>query len=635
MRLIWVRLNGFRRFHKPTTLEVRSKLVALLGPNEAGKTSALDAIASLNSDDPYDRTDLTRGQPAPSGAVVEAAFFLGSDERALLADLPGGDGVNWFYVKKGVDGTREYSTSPSLSRDLSGRRSVIRGLRRAARSPAIEKSGQIDKSILTSLADELSHSADDLGDKCMNTLSSMATSLTAELTEGWPQYIRELSHEIQELHDLQQAPHPEIQAFARLKDCLPTILQFSDEERALRPDYNLQEVAKPGKPLALENLARVAGLDIHALHQAVIRDDAAKVNTLQSRANQRLEKRFEEMWSQSSVKVRFFVSGSILKIQIEDEGTLFSGLDERSDGLRQFVALMAFTTRERATSPILLIDEAEAHLHYDAQADLIQMLASQPVASKVIYTTHSAGCLPEDLGTGVRMITPIEETPFSTFGNWFWSEGTPGFSPLLYGMGATTLAFFPMRRAVVVEGPTDMILLPSLLREATERESLGFQIVPGLSFVSRSHTSYLEHAGTSVVYLTDNDKGGAQLRDLLSDAGVEDTRVFRLAPAGTRAATIEDFIRPQVLIRAVNRLIDMHYEEVKSIEQSELPASGRVAILNEWFADQNAAGLSKRALAYEVLEICKQTPDVSILDERRRSILMRLYEEVTRLFGTY
>jgi predicted ATP-dependent endonuclease of OLD family len=54
--------------------------------------------------------------------------------------------------------------------------------------------------------------------------------------------------------------------------------------------------------------------------------------------------------------------------------------------------------------PILLLDEIETHLHYDAQADLAQMLAKQEIVAKVIYTTHSMGCLPEDLGTGVRFI---------------------------------------------------------------------------------------------------------------------------------------------------------------------------------------------------------------------------------------
>lgn len=154
---------------------------------------------------------------------------------------------------------------------------------------------------------------------------------------------------------------------------------------------------------------------------------------------------------------------------------------ERSDGLRQYVSLLAFATLEKTEQPpILLIDEAEAHLHYDAQADLVQMFARQELATKVIYTTHSVGCLPEDLGTGVRLVEMNSPTT-SIIRNWFWETDEPGFSPLLFGIGAKALAFMPVRFALITEGATDIILLPTLFREATGKSSLGFQVVPGLS----------------------------------------------------------------------------------------------------------------------------------------------------------
>ena len=73
-----------------------------------------------------------------------------------------------------------------------------------------------------------------------------------------------------------------------------------------------------------------------------------------------------------------------------DDG--LSTLEERSDGLRWFAALVAFANALEAR-PIITVDEIETHLHYDAQADLIDVLAAQEFASKVIYTTHSFECL--------------------------------------------------------------------------------------------------------------------------------------------------------------------------------------------------------------------------------------------------
>ena len=44
MRLIAVELTGYRRFADPTRIDVDGPLTAIVGPNEAGKTSLLDAM---------------------------------------------------------------------------------------------------------------------------------------------------------------------------------------------------------------------------------------------------------------------------------------------------------------------------------------------------------------------------------------------------------------------------------------------------------------------------------------------------------------------------------------------------------------------------------------------------------------
>src|SRR5206468_181099 len=98
-------------------------------------------------------------------------------------------------------------------------------------------------------------------------------------------------------------------------------------------------------------------------------------------------------------------------------------------------------------------------------ADLVRAFEQQSLAAKIIYTTHSAGCLPSDLGTSVRVVEPIPDTDRSRIRNDFWGTSA-GFSPLLMAMGASALAFTPTRRAVLAEGPSDLLLLPSLLKDA-------------------------------------------------------------------------------------------------------------------------------------------------------------------------
>ena len=127
--------------------------------------------------------------------------------------------------------------------------------------------------------------------------------------------------------------------------------------------------------------------------------------------------------------------------------------------------LPLFESQALDVAPVLLIDEADAHLHLNAQADLVSLLMKQNKAAQVLYTTHSPGCLPSDLGTGIRLVEREDST--SSIESHFWTNKAPGFGSLLYAMGANAAAFSTCRRAVLAEGPSDMIMLPTLLRLAT------------------------------------------------------------------------------------------------------------------------------------------------------------------------
>lgn len=141
---------------------------------------------------------------------------------------------------------------------------------------------------------------------------------------------------------------------------------------------------------------------------------------------------FDMAWSQSRVEVRLPTDDNVLRIFIRsDEGNLHR-VAERSDGLKIFVALVAFLEAKQARAPIRMIDEAEQHLHWDAQADLMNMLHRQKQTGQMIYTTHSPGCLPHDLGTAVRLVLPAGDDR-SRVMNCMWEEG-PGFDPMLMAL---------------------------------------------------------------------------------------------------------------------------------------------------------------------------------------------------------
>ncbi|UAJ78856.1 AAA family ATPase [Leifsonia sp. ZF2019] len=226
-------------------------------------------------------------------------------------------------------------------------------------------------------------------------------------------------------------------------------------------------------------------------------------------------------------------------------------IDERSAGLRMYVALTAFLERRSLdVKPLLLIDEAETHLHLDAQADLVSSFMRQRQVAKIIYTTHSPACLPPDLGTSVRAVIPNPGNPIeSTLENSFWRNST-GFTPLMIAMGAGAAAFSTARYVVLAEGATEMLLLPSLIRAATGIDDLPYQVAPGLSESAPENYIGLDLEGAHVAFLVDGDEGGNRLATKLDEVGVPIQQVVQLD-----AAMVEHVLDPSVYAREYRNLL--------------------------------------------------------------------------------
>ncbi|KAA3643205.1 MAG: hypothetical protein DWQ07_22060 [Chloroflexi bacterium] len=496
MKLIHVNLHGYKRFFNKTKIDLKSKEIALIGPNEVGKSSVLLALLHFEKDDEFlsagVNRELTRNQSISGDQyIVSASYLLSSGDVDAISHFDGGDKVKWFHVHKDADGYFYYSLEPDLKRDRKLRRGLLSKLERLRRSrrlkdilsaktkkypeDEVDKATTISRQLEKAISD-LRTDVDSLDDSILVNLSQLGSSISNYVLDTDPSYLQPLSQKVVDVVSFEQTDSPSEEAIEILKQRRPRFILFSDADRNLHHEYSL--VVDGEYPIALRNLTQLAGLDLPSLRRAVESGDRGRVVTLISRANTKIKEVFQKSWSQSKISVHFDVNGQALNIMVDNDSEINS-IAERSDGLRQYVGLRAFVENQTGKELVLLLDEIERHLHYDAQVDLIQMFAKQDLVSKVIYTTHSIGCLPEDLGLGVRLIEPEQgeenlHINRSTVNNWFWTKNKPGLHSLLSGMGASLLAFFPLRYALFTEGPTDMILLPTIFREVAGKDSLGF-----------------------------------------------------------------------------------------------------------------------------------------------------------------
>lgn len=649
MHLIAFSLEGYRRFSSKTSVKLHGDLIALVGPNEAGKSSLLRAIAQLHKDGPIEKKDRTRR--SDQEPTLTWHFQLEADDRVSISEIEGASHIERVAISRSSqDGQRHWSLQPeSPQRDRKNRRRAETFLRELREDPRFKGFSTDQQSPFTldlydQVAKRLKTDPENYTEDEINSFRRLANTLhstkyleneieiqekdTKKRMTTYNSRIGRLANLLTSLADDEQKDSPFKRIVNTLASRLPEIEFFSEADRNLLSEYDLTEVAA-NPPPALYHLSSLADLDLRALLREVEEKAIADVTTRKNIANNRLSKAFQQKWNQHGIAIQFEVQGRILHIQAttpEDSG--LSDIADRSDGMRWFAALLAFSNGW-SNGPILLVDEIERHLHYDAQADLIDVLSTQRFTSKVIYSTHSFGCLPNDLGTGVRVVHPIEGGK-SKLENGFWGKGA-GFSPLLASMGAAAMSFTPTRHAIIAEGPSDAILLPTLLRQATGSEKLGFQVAPGLSSVAAISVSQLELEAVRVGFIVDGDSGGKAVAAKLVGAGISADRIVILSDSGGEALEIEDLVDMDVYIDAVNEEIRCWNTAAAECDSNALTPTMRTKSLESWCRENSIGTPDKTVVAQRIVDMAGSGKQ--IYSSKNERDIMRLLTSFNLILG--
>ncbi len=636
--------SGYKRFKDASEMDLRSRLVCVVGPNAAGKSSFLDALVHLGNDHDFEARERTRGIEGDGATEVWAEFELDADDRALVAEIEGAGDVKSLKLVKASGWTRELVLQPAPRRDTTHRSEIQRRLKILAdhrwlaelsTSESSEGTAPLSNELAATVVEIAASDDESLSEEQLRQVGLLDERL--QTAKEIPHRFRGLPRLFREFRSRESEPHPNDQAEAALEKRLPTFLKFEDAARALRASYDL---INEQPDVAIRNLLGLAGTTWEEAVMLVQEGDPGRKTAWLDRTRDALAQVITSAWGQQDLTVRFDLDGSVLNILMSMQDQDWIGIDQHSDGLRQFVALRAFISiRKTQVKPIVLIDEAETHLHYDAQADLVRVLEEQHEAAKVVYTTHSAGCLPRDLGAGIRAVVPetrvrdgrVVQTDHSTCLNRFWSHGSD-FSPLLIAMGASAFAFSATQRAAVTEGVSDALLLPSLIREATGKEQLGYQVVPGFSEARPFDVPQFDLLAARVGFIADGDPGGSEHVAKLLAKGFKKEQVAYLGGRG-KGFTLEDMVRASAYAEAVNRELAARWRGVQ-ISESDITKKGRATALRKVMKgkrdlDGKSVDLRRLDVAQRLLDMRPQP----LVDPLRKAALVRLDAALEQILG--
>lgn len=631
MRCARIEFKGYRRLADAAT-SIDGRITAFVGFNEAGKTTLLRGLEWFSEDDTeLAVTDRNRSRP-PHGddsPIVKVFFDLEPGDRQAIAQIACDQVPTSLNLTRRRNGERVYFMTPTPGRPAKPFEVALTRLTAARTTLAAEfedaasEDDEDPDDWADTVEDALARKDVVWSEAQRNALGNLILWFDA-VPEGKrsPRNLK-LARHLEAVDELVALPLPMTQMWNVLSKRMPEFVLFGEENREIETTYELNPQSRDLPP-AVDDLLTIAGVDPDDLWTHLANQDSSSRETLLERGNERLRDLFSEAWNQSGITVRLNVTSTRLEIMVRElhDGGAVTNISERSDGLKTFVALSAFLAAGNyAVPPILLIDEAETHLHYDAQADLVGVLLKSINATQVFYTTHSPGCLPSDLGTGIRVISRDDTYgDASVIKSNFWEGNGPGFSPLLFAMGAGAAAFSMCRQAVLAEGASDMVLLPSLIRLATGLPDLEYQVAQGLA---NAHTSGIrvEEVAAKVVYLTDGDAGGDKHVEDLLEATVHKSRIFQLPPG----MAAEDLIPVEDYCEIVNGFLEKMHQSARFQPSDAIAGQPIAKTFADWAKKNECRTPGKVEVAYAILDL----PDLRLTTAGKRTLsgLHRKFEK--------
>jgi predicted ATP-dependent endonuclease of OLD family len=404
VRLTTITVQKFRNFVEPQDAKIEEDVTCLVGKNESGKTTILQALHRLrpangsdrqfNLTTEYPRWRLARDRKSDVNILktkpIQAEFAVDDSDLAAMADL---FGVT-FPAATTVHAWRAYDNSYSVY--LSCPREDI--IRAAAEDVGV--AGDDLDQLLAAADFEESHS---VSKSAIKELKERGELLRAKAMTAFENALAQYDPLISGAMEKEQSD--------ALWSLLPRFFYFSNYS-ILPGEMDLNSLAAKIKANAALNPGEgsVVALLAHAGEEPEDFMDAdydSRKAELQA-ASADLSQRVFDYWRQNDDLEVIFdtdnvmveeVEGNqrphrILKIELRDgrHGNVETNFSTRSNGFKWFFSFFAAFSEYQDTddSIIVLLDEPGTSLHGEAQRDFVRFIFEELGTSKqVIYTTHS------------------------------------------------------------------------------------------------------------------------------------------------------------------------------------------------------------------------------------------------------
>lgn len=579
MRLESFRVRNYRSINDSGEIAV-SRITALLGRNESGKSNLLRALHSLNPIDGFEALRPIKDFPrhrrleecTDDTPVLSTTWSLDDDDKvALLEVLPRATEVSKVIIARsyGNSRTASFPELKAIPFDESDIKSKAKKVAAAVRAAAQK---QETPAALEAAADAFETAASSTrlrlawASQAVTAAKALRTALAvadAELTEKQEETLSELeelaSGIVGDTAAQQQARNWAIGVIPKFiyVDEYPELNGHQDIAAYIqRRSQNQQNDSDKN----FEKLCKVAGLNPDELQKLHGQNDYETRNQLANRASAVVTGEIKRLWKDRALKIRFNLDAHHLDTIISDPTSTYDvevNLNDRSRGFQWFFAFYitfsADTDGGHAENAVLLLDEPGLYLHAKSQSDLLHHLEVD-FHNQILYSTHSPFMVPTHALDSVRTVNIAEEAGTTVTNDPAGDART--LFPLQAALGydlAQSLFVGPSN--LVVEGVTDFWIMSAVSAYASDMGKTSLS--PALTMTpagGAQKVSYMVALLTSeslnVLVLLDTERNSKTTKDeLLKAKLIREQNVVFVSEAFVsppHEADIEDLLDPAV-----------------------------------------------------------------------------------------
>lgn len=651
MRLESFRVQNYRSINDSGEIAV-SRITALLGRNESGKSNLLRALHSLNPGDGFEALKPIKDFPRhrrleeckDDTPVLSTTWVLDeNDQTELLEVLPRATEVTKINIGRSYQGKTRTVNFPELKLipfnevDI---KSKVRKVGAAVRATAQKQENPTNLDVAADTFETtaaITKSRDTWATQTLAATKALRTALAAvdaELSE-------KQEETLQELEDLAEhiAGDKEAQQNARkwAVNAIPKFI-YVDEYPELHGHQDIaaymhhkSQNQRDDADKNFEKLCKVAGLNPEELQSLLGQNDHETRNQLVNRASAVVTSEIKRLWNDRALKIRFNLDAHHLDTIISDPTATYDvevNLNDRSRGFQWFFAFYitfsADTDGGLAENAVLLLDEPGLYLHAKSQSDLLRHFKDD-FTNQILYSTHSPFMVPTHALDSVRTVN-ITEGVGTTVTNDPAGDARTLF-PLQAALGYDLAqSLFVGPHNLVVEGVTDFWIMSAVSAYLSDKGKTALS--PELTMTpagGAQKVSYMVALLTSeslnVLVLLDTERDSKATKDeLLKAKLIRDQNVVFVSEAFAsppNEADIEDLLKPSI------------YEDlVKESYRAEL--NGKTLKLNEnipRIAKRIELGLNELGIPFH-----KTRPTRLLLKKMASEPEKMLPEESTKLF---